>query len=140
MNDSPARDLFLADYQHLRRCGLNVAQIAERLGQPLDTINRRLHRLRESGIDPEPANVAMHLPDLDVAVTVADIVEAWLYVLDPMELFQWLSARMRLEPEHMAQVVMVLAARLTPGELLSARDARVDRLLVERKRGKKRTA
>lgn len=132
MNQSPARDLFLADYQHLRRCGLNIAQIAERLGQPLDTINRRLHRLRDAGVDPEPTDVGLGMPDLDVALTVAGVVESWLYALDSMELYQWLVARMRLEPEHMAQVVMVLAAQLVPGD--ATRDKRVRELLIEKGR------
>jgi hypothetical protein len=140
VNESAARDLFLADYQHLRRCGLNVAQIAERLGQPLETINRRLSRLRAAGVEPEPTDVGLGMPDFDVAVTVADVVEGWLYVLDPLELFTWLTARMRLEPERMAQAVMVLAARLTPGELPAVRDKRVQALLVQRTRKGKKTA
>jgi transcriptional regulator of nitric oxide reductase len=129
-------DTFLTEFRHFRACGYTLDEIATVLGIQVESVERRLQRMRKRGlqIDHLVGDACTVLADADAVGEAANAVTVAVREMDPSELHRWITTQCELRPAQMAQVMMALGAWVNiEDETTVARGDRIESLSMPRR-------
>lgn len=129
-------DTFLTEFRHFRACGYTLDAIADVLGLQVESVERRLQRMRKRGlqIDHLVDDSCVVLADADTIGEAANAVTIAVREMDPAELHRWITTQCELRPAQMAQVMMALGAWVNiEDETTVARGDRIESLSMPRR-------
>jgi DNA-binding Lrp family transcriptional regulator len=129
-------DTFLTEFRHFRACGYTLDEIADVLGLQVESVERRLQRMRKRGlqIDHLVDDSCVVLADADTIGEAANAVTIAVREMDPAELHRWITTQCELRPAQMAQVMMALGAWVNiEDETTVARGDRIESLSMPRR-------
>ena len=128
-------DTFLTEFRHFRACGYTLDEIATVLGIQVESVERRLQRMRKRGlqIDHLVGDACTVLADADAVGEAANAVTVAVREMDPSELHRWITTQCELRPAQMAQIMMALALWVDTDETTIARGERIESLSAPRR-------